>query len=190
MRLILKIFGLFLFKFNKLTKKALNLYLQDYYRKRIKTGVDVFFNGTCRITGMENIEIGDNVHIGDNAFIRAEGGLFIGDNVHIARNLVLYTHNHNYLGERLPYDDNFIYKKVIIERNVWVGINVTILPGTHIKEGAIIGAGSVVYGTVEKLSIYGACPANLIKMRDEKHYNNLDQQKKYGGISGKPLKDI
>lgn len=78
-------------------------------RKKLKKcGKNVHFNGISKIYGLENIEIGNNVHIGENAYIRGEGGLIIGDNTHISRNLVLYTVNHNYEGERLPYDEKLI----------------------------------------------------------------------------------
>ena len=72
--------------------------------------------------------IENNVHIGENAFIRAEGGLFIGENTHVSRNLMLYTVNHNYKGKNVPYDETVIKKPVHIEKNVWIGMNVNILP--------------------------------------------------------------
>ena len=138
-------------------------------------------------TTVANIEIGNNVHIGNNAHISGLGGLYIGDNTHISRNLLLYTDNHHYKGKYLPYDNTYIKKKVIIERNVWVGMNVVILPGSHIKEGAIIGAGAVVSGVVESLAIYGASLGKVINARDEEHYNQLEDSNQYGAISGKKL---
>ena len=47
--------------------------------------------GSAIITGIEQVEIGDNVHIGDGAFIRAEGGLIIGDNTHISQPPALHN---------------------------------------------------------------------------------------------------
>lgn len=176
-------FGFFLLK--SLSTFFLEKYQYTKYNRKIsKIGRGVKFRGLSTLTGLENIEIEDNVHINANAYIRGEGGLFIGANTHIAKNLVIYTHNHNYKGSALPYDHTRLHKKVIIEKNVWIGINVTILPGTHIKEGAIIGAGSVVHGTVPPLAIYGASPGKVIKYRDAEHYNDLESKKAYGGASG------
>src|SRR5699024_135422 len=85
-------------------------------------------------SGFEKAIIKKNVHIGKNAFIRAEGGLFIGENTHISRNFVCYSVNHDYEGKRLPVDDNDVYKPVHIGKNVWIGINVVVAPGTYIGD--------------------------------------------------------
>jgi len=178
--------GKILFYINYKKKKYINAYLQDkYYKKAKSIGKYVYFNGVSYISSIENVEIGNNVHLGDNAYISAKGGLYIGDNTHISRNLVLYTDSHNYQGKYLPYDNTFILKKVVIEKNVWIGMNVTILPGTHIKEGAIIGAGAVVSGMVEKGSIYGASLGKIIKKRDKEHYEKLKNNAQYGARNGK-----
>ena len=180
--------GFVFFMYESVKEFFLNRYFQHkYYRKIPLIGKGVKFRGLSILTGLSKIEIEDNVHINENAYIRGEGGLFIGANTHIAKNLVIYTHNHNYQGELLPYDHTRIYKGVRIEKNVWIGINVTILPGTHIKEGAIIGAGAVVSGEVPSLAIYGASLGQIIKYRDLDHYNQLEDTKAYGGASGKKI---
>lgn len=182
------IIGKIIFYTSEYLNKLQSEFLSKYYHKKIKkVGIGCSFNGISKITGLNNIEIGNNVHIGNNAYIRGEGGLKIGDNVHISRNLVLYTHNHNYEGECLPYDNSFIYRKVIIEKNVWIGMNVKILPGTHIFEGAIIGAGAVVAGKIDQLSIIGASNGRLLKSRDNEHYKFLEKNSKYGGKGGRPI---
>lgn len=180
--------GLIFFLLKRTSDFFLNKYYCNKYHRRIsKIGRNVKFRGISIITGLEKVEIEDNVHINEGAYIRGEGGLFIGANTHIAKNLVIYTHNHNYKGAALPYDHTRLFKGVTIEKNVWIGINVTILPGTHIKEGAIIGAGSVVSGTVPPLAIYGASLGKVIKYRNTEHYNDLEARKAYGGASGKVL---
>ncbi|MFP7421406.1 CatB-related O-acetyltransferase [Streptococcus ruminicola] len=54
---------------------------------------------------------------------------------------------------------------IVIGDDVWIGVNVTILSGVKIGQGAIIAAGSVVTKDVEPYSIYGGVPARLIKKR-------------------------
>ena len=141
-------------------------------------------NGRCEISGTERLELGSNVHLGHGALIRAEGGVYIGDNTHIARDLILYSVSHEYQGLRLPYDDSVRARSVSIGRNVWIGVRVTILPGAQIGDGVIIGAGSVVSGTVEPLSILGANTAGVIGSRDAGHYQQLDEARSYGGVGG------
>lgn len=55
--------------------------------------------------------------------------------------------------------------EIIIEDDVWIGINATILSGVRIGRGAVIGAGSVVTKNVDDYSIVGGNPARFIKMR-------------------------
>ena len=182
--------GKLLWFFDKKKKELIHKYLQQkYYQRAKKIGKCVRFNGISHIGNIENVEIGNNVHIGDNAYISAKGGLYIGDNTHISRNLLLYTDNHNYQGKLLPYDETYIVKKVTIEKNVWIGMNVIILPGSYIEEGAIIGAGAVVSGRIPKYAIYGASLGKIIKYRDKEHYMKLENNNLYGGISGNGIGD-
>jgi acetyltransferase-like isoleucine patch superfamily enzyme len=54
---------------------------------------------------------------------------------------------------------------VIIENDVWIGIDSIILSGSKICNGAVVAAGSIVAGTVHPYSIYGGNPAKMIKKR-------------------------
>lgn len=44
-------------------------------------------------------------------------------------------------------------RDIIVEEDVWMGINVTLLNGAHIGRGAIIGAGCVVSGNIPPYAI-------------------------------------
>ena len=149
----------------------------------------VFVRGLGTVIAPSKLTLEDNVHIGDNFFIHAQGGVRIGANTHISRNLVCYSCNHNYQGRALPYDDTHLLNEVIIEPNVWIGMNVCITPGVTIGEGAIIGMGAVVTRDVPALAIVGGNPAEVIKMRDAEHYQRLKSEGQFGGPNGKPLKD-
>ena len=150
-----------------------------------RRGRNVYLNGRIHCSGAEHLELGENVHINDNAYLRAEAGLCIGDNAHFSRNLTIYTINHNYTGGALPYDDRMIGTPVRIDKNVWIGMNVCILPGVHVHEGAIIGMGAVVTKDVPKCAIVGGNPAKVLKYRDLEHYDRLERSAGYGGVNGK-----
>lgn len=51
-----------------------------------------------------------------------------------------------------------------------------VLPGAHIKEGAIIQAGSVVMGEIDKCGIAGGHPAKVFKYRNFEHYEILKRE--------------
>ncbi len=171
-------------RFKKILTKAQNKFLNN----KIKTKYYVKFEYNARIADIEKIDFGKNVFIGENAFIRAGGGIKIGNNVIISRNVLIYTLSHNYNGKYLPYDNTFIKKKVTIEDNVWIGMNVAIAPGTHIEEGSIIGIGARIFGRIKKGSIIGS-NGKLIKYRDLNHYETLKSKRLFADDSGYPLKD-
>ena len=63
-------------------------------------------------------------------------------------------------------------------------MNVTIVPGVKIGEGAIIGMGTTVSRDIPPLAIIGNIPARIIKERNHEHYLILEDAKAYGGMSG------
>ena len=54
---------------------------------------------------------------------------------------------------------------VVIENDVWIGANVSILDGITIGNGAIVGAGAVVTKDVPPYAIIGGVPAKILKYR-------------------------
>lgn len=150
----------------------------------LNVGADLRINGEIKVTHPRAMVIGNNVHIGDNGYFYSRSGVTIGDNTHISRNLTLYTSSHQYQGQCLPYDSNFIDKPVIIGANVWIGMNVNILPGVSIGDGAIIGMGATIEKNVPKGAIVTSAEQRIIRYRDEIHYNLLLEKNAIGGVNG------
>lgn len=92
----------------------------------------------------------------------------IGDHVSIAPNVTLIcqecANNGTEINE-IPYVREKLTKSgtIIVEDEVWIGANVTILSGVRIGKCAVIGAGSVVTKDVEAYSIYAGVPAVKIR---------------------------
>ena len=63
--------------------------------------------------------------------------------------------------EKLPEND----APVVIEDDVWIGANVTILKGVTIGRGSVVAAGAVVTKSCPPYSIIGGVPAKVQKMR-------------------------
>jgi len=128
--------------------------------------------------------VNKNVHLGDNANfngmkILGRGLVTIGDNFHSGSECMMITESHNYQGSKIPYDDTFTLKGIIIEDNVWLGNHVLILGGITIGEGAIIHAGSVISSNIPAKAIAGGNPAKVFKYRDFTHYDQLKLQKSF-----------
>lgn len=54
-------------------------------------------------------------------------------------------------------------RPIIIDDDVWIGMNCIVLPGVHIGHGSVIGAGSIVTRDVPSMSIAAGCPAKVIR---------------------------
>ena len=52
-------------------------------------------------------------------------------------------------------------RDIVVEEDVWMGINVTLLNGAHIGRGAIIGAGCVVTGEIPPYAIAVGNPCQV-----------------------------
>lgn len=91
-----------------------------------------------------NIDIGKNVFLNENCTIVSHKEIVIGDNATIGPNVCIYDHDHNYKST------GYISDEVFIGKNVWIGANVVILRGTHLGDGCVVGAGTVVRGNFQK----------------------------------------
>ena len=124
----------------------------------------------------KNTTLGNNVNF-NGMRISGLGKVLIGDNFHSGTECMIITSYHNYdQGTKIPYDDTYISKDVVIEDNVWLGSRVIVLGGVTIGEGAIIQAGSVVIKDIPAFGIAGGHPAKVFKYRDIEHYNQLKEQ--------------
>ena len=63
---------------------------------------------------------------------------------------------------------NVYDQPVVIEDDVWVGANVTILKGVTIGHGSVVAAGAVVTKSCPPYSIIGGVPAKILRKRFEK----------------------
>lgn len=111
------------------------------------------------------VSLGNNSGIGVNATIASY--VTIGNEVMMGPECLIYTTNHEtkYLDKPMWKQGSTEPRPVVIGNDVWIGARVIILPGVHIGDGSVIGAGSVVTKDVEPFSIVAGNPAKLIKKR-------------------------
>jgi acetyltransferase-like isoleucine patch superfamily enzyme len=113
---------------------------------------------------------GDSIYIGDNAQINPNtvfyGNIKIGNNVMIAPNCTIAGGNHKFSDTTKPIRcQGSSSSGIIIEDNVWIGANCTILDGVTIKQGSVIGAGSVVSKSIEEFSVAMGNPCKVVRKR-------------------------
>ena len=108
----------------------------------------------------KNIKLGKHVFINSGCKFQDQGGIKIDDGALIGHNAVLATLNHNPEPEKR---DNLLPAPIHIGKRVWLGANVTILPGVTIGDNAIVAAGAVVAKDVQPNTVVGGVPAKFIK---------------------------
>lgn len=113
-----------------------------------------------------NIEIADNaILILGKSYINYDSKIYcfskiqIGDGCAISENVVIRDSD-NHVVEN---STGKMTSPIIIENNVWIGINATILKGVTIGEGAIVAAGAVVTKDVPPHTLVGGVPAKIIR---------------------------
>lgn len=87
------------------------------------------------------------------------------------------VYKYTYVNQNLFDEHDFIEKTgkkyaIVIENDVWIGANVTLLEGIRIGNGAIVGAGAVVSKDVPEYSIVVGNPARIIRYRFNKNIIN------------------
>jgi acetyltransferase-like isoleucine patch superfamily enzyme len=114
--------------------------------------------------GRGGITIGDDTYVGPKAVLFGAGGIDLGGQVLISPGVVITSHQHSFtrvdqaIGEQ-PVE----FAAVVIEDNVWIGSNATILPGVNIGTGTVVGAGAVVTRSLPRRVLSAGVPARVVR---------------------------
>lgn len=134
------------------------------------------------------VTIGNNVSIGAYNIIQGWGGLVISDCFTSSARVSIYSFSHYPCDDNNPEKVTFanpmvdekediscIQSPVMLERNVWLGLNVIVFGGT-IGENTFVSTGSVVMSDLPENSYAAGTPAKTIKPRFAK---KLEYAKNY-----------
>jgi galactoside O-acetyltransferase len=153
---------------------------------RVKIGSNSVLS--CRIVlerSEGSVSIGDQTYIGASVVLCADR-IDIGSNVLISWGCTLVDHDSHSLDWRKRANDVEDWRQgllsgglsdaatkknwgvvehspIKISDKAWIGMNVTILKGVTIGEGAVIAAGSIVTKDVAPWTLVGGNPARLIR---------------------------
>jgi acetyltransferase-like isoleucine patch superfamily enzyme len=112
------------------------------------------------------ISIGAQSYIGPHCVLFGAGGIEIEDGVLISPGVVITSHQHTFEEtDRDIREQPSEFAPVVIERNVWIGANATILPGVRLGERSIVGAGAVVTRDVTARAMVVGVPARVVRER-------------------------
>lgn len=145
----------------------------------------------------KNVYIGKCTYLSPNTVIESKVSIgrycSIAPNVYIApgEHYISFVTTHPIMFE--PYwrkllniaEKEYYIKKInksdietVIGNDVWIGINVTIMRGVRIGDGAVVASGAVVTQDVPPYAVVGGVPARVIKYRfDDETISFLLEQK-------------
>ncbi|RXK81844.1 acyltransferase [Filimonas effusa] len=159
--------------------------LRYLFLGKIRFGSSISISVSCR--NLKSIYIGNRVRINKGVVLWAgyRGGIYIGDfsqlnpyttiygDVKIGRYVMIAPHvmlaggGHGFddISKPMMLQPSTNKGGIVIEDDVWIGANCTVVDGVVIGKGAIIAAGSVVVGNVASYDIVAGVPAKRIRSR-------------------------
>ncbi len=159
--------------YNSFLTNVPGYFLRTFYLRHVlglRIGENVAIHMGCFFTG-DQIDIGDRSVVNRNCYLDGRGGLKILEDVSISPEVYLLSMSHN--ADSPGFDA--VPNPLTIERHVWIGARAILLPGATIREGSVIGAGSVVTKSTEPFAMVAGNPAKFIRERS----HALDYELRY-----------
>lgn len=127
---------------------------------------DIFFKFPRPWQSGPSIVVGDRVFIGKGCEFNICEGIRVADDCLIASGCKFVDANHGTADISLPMNKQAPTALPIhLDRDVWLGVNVVVLKGVSIGQGAIVGAGAVVTKSIPSNEIWAGIPARKIGQR-------------------------
>lgn len=120
------------------------------------------------------MKIGSNCRIYTRSFGSEPWMITIGNKVTITSGVTVLTHDGSVWLMNDEKGRRYLYRRVEIGNNVFIGVNSVIMPGVKIEDNVIITAGSIVTKSVPSGVIIAGNPAKIIGNFDAYQKEVLD----------------
>lgn len=145
-----------------------------YNEKYLRIGEDTMIGPHCTLSaGMVPgqvcisdpvVSIGSRCLIGKGSSIVGHFSIEIGDDVWTGHNVYITDQNHGYRDVTTPISRQSMPEKPVrIGDGSWLGYGTVVLPGADIGEHVVIGANSVVTGSIPSFSVAVGAPARVVR---------------------------
>ena len=132
--------------------------------ERITMGEDARIREQVYVGGPQlpesSFTLGSRTIVLQMAYINPTKPVTIGDDTGIGGHCLIFTHG-AWLNVLDGYPVN--YEPVTLGKSVWLPWRVFVMPGTTIGDGSVIGANSLVQGTIPPCSLAVGSPAKVIR---------------------------
>jgi acetyltransferase-like isoleucine patch superfamily enzyme len=121
------------------------------------------------------VYIGRNCHISQNTMIYGYGGVYLGNNCVMSAGSKIYSltsmpvnpYDETRIVSIVPYDSisPTLMGKVVLEDNVWLGLDVVVSPGITIGKNSFVRSNAFVLKSFKENSYISGDPAEYIRPR-------------------------
>jgi len=133
-----------------------NLYFRKKNLKAFAESRGVRFGEGCKVVSSLTTSFGTEPYL-----------ISFGVHTEVSADVTFITHDGAVWVLREEHPDVDVFGEIKVGSNVFIGRGVIILPGTHIGDNTVIGAGAVVKGQLEANSVYAGVPARRICSYEE-----------------------
>jgi len=133
----------------------------------VSIGQGTTFYSNVSVRGNGHLRIGDYCSINSGVIFGLTCDLTLGNHVLVADNVSFRTADHEFSDPHVPVVEQGERRgPIVVEDDVWIGANATVLHGVRIGRGAIVGANAVVTRDVAPFGVVGGVPARVIGSRN------------------------
>lgn len=130
----------------------------------VHAGEGVEIESGFRISGSEDLWLGDGCYLNHDVFIDCVAEVRFGANSGMAQGARIITSHHDI---RNPDDERLESptepRPVVVGERVWIGAGSTVLPGVTIADRCVIAANSLIGKDTESGGVYMGVPARRIR---------------------------
>lgn len=138
--------------------------------RKIYLRIAYYFLSNYKFAKLSGVVMGKNCKIGTKKLGSEPYLITIGDDFYTSSNIQFITHDGSVNVLRNSYSEHKtadLFGRIKIGNNVFIGYGCTILPGSIIADNVIVGANTVVKGSLKSNSVYAGVPARYICSLDE-----------------------
>lgn len=125
----------------------------------LEVGDNVAIGPMCSFGGLGLVKLHNNVVLNRNVHLDASDKIEIGENTLVGPDCYLVDSNHLIRKGEALVSSEVTSAPIIIEDNVWIGRNVTLLAGCTVGKKSILAAGAVVTKSIPANSVAKGVPA-------------------------------
>lgn len=176
-------------------KNAIGMFVYYYISPNIKKlgacGSKTILKWPADLKNPKNVFLGENVYIGSRSTFMTvgEGKCIIKDQSGAAEGLTVICSTHEQkVGSFMERTNNDnVYYDIVVEEDVWIGANVTLLPGARIGRGSIVGAGAVVRSKIPPYAVVYGNPAKIVGFKFTPEEVLIHEKNLYAEIDRLPI---